>query len=246
MKQKTKMSLLFTFSSALITPIIIVNQININNYKQKMYQNSSKNLLNDNVDTSNLIQLNNNQNQLLKEISSKYDESKLLFESWKNEIKLFLDFQYNLEKFKESIIKQFPTGYHNGIPFLSNGYKQVSTFDMEKFREFLLKTRQNQVQNLAINPLNGFVHSSFSSNLSTEKISFLSHEEKKMTAPNYYQTFLKPVYESDLYFEPAKFFNSPYKYPNNLKLNFINKINNVPVNFYEINIDGYEKTKETS
>ena len=58
MKKTTKFSLFSLFSVALITPVLIVNQISINNSKQRTYQNSSKNLLINDIDKSNLIQLN--------------------------------------------------------------------------------------------------------------------------------------------------------------------------------------------
>ena len=177
MKRKTKMSLLFTFSSALITPIIIVNQININNYKQKMYQNSSKNLLNDNVDTSNLIQLNNNQNQLLKEISSKYDESKLLFNSWKNSINFSINSQYDLTKFEESISKQFVSHSHDatGYPNYFPRSKRTNTFKKETFINNLDKIRKQQINGISINPTKGLINNFFKTNLSLDdKISFVS------------------------------------------------------------------------
>ncbi len=69
------------------------------------------------IDTSDLIQLQQNQNQLLKEIVSKYDESKLLFSSWKNN---------NIDLVMKGILSK--ENYENYIDSLLIFFKNVNLF----------------------------------------------------------------------------------------------------------------------
>ena len=251
MKQKTKISLLFTFSAALITPIIIVNQINIDNHKQQIYQKSSKNLLSNNINTSNLIQLNNNQNQLLKEISSKYDESKLLFKSWKNSINFSINSEYDVTKFEASISKQFVTHSHNATGYPGNfpRYKRTNTFKTETFIDNLAKIRKHQIYGISINPTKGLINNSFKTNISLdEKISFVSESRWENTGYPLYQEkeIQTPIASASIYLEPSDFFNSPYQYPSNLNQKFIQKITDTPLNFSLFSIDGYKQIDDTS
>ena len=65
-------------SITVTTPVIIANSnVQINSFTK--LTNYSQN-----IDTSSLVQIQNNQAELLKEISNKYDESQVLFATWKN------------------------------------------------------------------------------------------------------------------------------------------------------------------
>lgn len=251
MKKTTKFSLFSLFSISLITPVVIVNQISINNSKQRTYQNSSKNLLINDIDKSNLIQLNNNQNKLLKEIGNKYDESKLLFKSWKNSINFSINSQYDVTKFEESISKQFvshshdATGYPNNFP----RSKRTNTFKKETFINNLEKIRKHQINGISINPTKGLINNSFKTNLSLgDKISFVSESSWENTGYPLYQEkeIQTPIASASIYLEPSDFFNSPYQYPSNLNQKFIQKIIDIPLNFSLFSIDGYKQIDEIS
>ena len=99
LKYTKKIIGLSIFPIAIATPIVIANSnIQVNNSKHNLTNYSQ------NVDTSNLVQVQNNQDKLLREISSKYDENNFYFKSWKaNHLNIKTTFNVDFQENKDKI-----------------------------------------------------------------------------------------------------------------------------------------------